>query len=308
MNRRIFDCFLFNAELDLLEFRLDLLDGVVDHHVVVEAPRTYSGAAKPLHYGENRDRFERHADRIIHIVVDDLPLPDPGENGRWVPENFQRRAIARGLTDAGGDDLLLLCDVDEVPDPAVLAAVADDITGPVALEMSLAFLRANWLSRASWRDAKLAPIGTFADPQALRLASPALLVREAGAHFSYLMGESEVRDKLRTYAHDEFDVPMFTDPNFLRACIAGRIFPLTNEALIVQSPADLGAVPRALLAARPELFEFGGLPAPVVRRILGSYLGHRQSSRLPAPARRALDAAFARSVGGSEPDRVPSRP
>ena len=45
MNRRIFDCFLFNAELDLLEFRLDLLDGVVDHHVVVEAPRTYSGAA-----------------------------------------------------------------------------------------------------------------------------------------------------------------------------------------------------------------------------------------------------------------------
>src|SRR5215831_3102956 len=102
---RVFDCFTFATELDLLEFRLDLLDPVVDRFVIVEAPRSHAGDPKPLTFDENRARFARHLPKIEHIVVDDLPPPVPD---RWVPENFQRDAISRGLHDAHADDLVTI--------------------------------------------------------------------------------------------------------------------------------------------------------------------------------------------------------
>lgn len=297
MSRRVFDCFLFNAELDLLEFRLDLLADLVDHHVVVEAPRTYSGESKPLHFAENQARFARHADRITHVMVDDLPLPDPAQNGRWLPENFQRRAIARGLTEAEPDDIVLLCDVDEIPDPAVLSTVIGGLTQPVALDMRLSYLRANWTSSQRWTLAKAAPFGSFDDLQQLRIMPSSLLVPSAGCHFSYLMGDDQISVKLRTYAHDEFDTPLFTDPHFLRTCIAGGFFPLTNEPLRMVPLTDLDAVQRKLLAVRPDLFDFDGLPSPWLRHLMHGYLKRRQSRHVPASARRGADAVLSRVVG-----------
>jgi len=294
MSRRLFDCFLFNAELDLLEFRLDLLADVVDRHVLVEAPRTYSGAAKPLHFAENAHRFARHADRIIHVVVDDLPMPDLGLAGRWAPELFQRRAISRGLTEAGGDDLILLCDVDEIPDPAVLAAVVERLAQPAAMEMPLSFLRANWISAVPWTLPRVAPVGSFDDLQQLRIDEPALLVRAAGCHFSYLMDDAEISRKMRDNAHVEFDTPVFTDPDFLQACTAGAVFPLTSELLTVAGPESLTAVQTALLTARPDAFLFDGVPPEWERRTLAAYARRRQSALLPTPVRRALDVGSRR--------------
>jgi len=293
MTRRLFDCFLFNAELDLLEFRLDLLADVVDHHVIVEAPRTHSGSVKPLHFAEHADRFARHADRIVHVVVDDLPLPDPGPAGRWVPENFQRRAIERGLVDAGPDDVVLLCDVDEIPDPAVLATVVERLAQPAAIEMQLSYLRANWTSAVPWTLPRVAPRGSFDDLQRLRVDEPALLVRSAGCHFSYLMDDEQISRKMRTYAHGEFDLPLYTDRGFLRACTAAAVFPLTNELLRVAGPGELDPVQRALLAARPDLFAFDDVPTPAVRRMLALFGHHRRSRWLPTTARRALDRTVA---------------
>jgi len=298
MSRRLFDCFLFNAELDLLEFRLDLLADVVDHHVLVEAPRTYSGTAKPLHFAENADRFARHAERIIHVVVDDLPMPDPGPAGRWVPELFQRRAIGRGLTEAAPDDVVLLCDVDEIPDPAVMAAVVEWLVLPVALEMQLSYLRANWMSAVPWTLPRMAPLGSFDDLQRLRIDEPALLVRAAGCHFSYLTDDAEISRKMRDNAHDEFDTPLFTDLDFLQACVAGAVFPLTNELLTVAGPETLSAVQTAMLAARPDAFRFDGVPPEWERRALAAYGHRRRAERLPTPVRRALDVGVRRLLNG----------
>ena len=111
---RLFDCFTFSDELDLLSFRLELLSDVVDGFVLVEAPRSFSGQPKPLVFQDNRDRFERYLSKVRHIVVSDLPDPIPT---RWIPEAFQRNAVERGLTDARDDDLILVSDVDEIFDP-----------------------------------------------------------------------------------------------------------------------------------------------------------------------------------------------
>src|SRR3954452_22854579 len=86
---RLYDCVVFNDELDLLEVRLRTAGEYVDVFVIVEAPRTFSGDDKPLVFGENRERFRRCDAQIRHVVVDDLPPPVPT---RWEPEVFQRDA------------------------------------------------------------------------------------------------------------------------------------------------------------------------------------------------------------------------
>ena len=111
---RIYDCFTFFNELDLLEMRLHILDDAVEHFVLVESTKTHSGETKELVFQKNKDRFSAFSKKIIHIVVSDMPKLDDGN--RWVLENFQRDAISRGLSGCRDDDIILISDLDEIPD------------------------------------------------------------------------------------------------------------------------------------------------------------------------------------------------
>lgn len=80
--RLIWDAFMFFNELDVLEMRLNELNSSVHKFVLVEATKTHSGNSKPLHYAENSHRFSAFYDKIVHIVVDDLPV----HSNPWVLE------------------------------------------------------------------------------------------------------------------------------------------------------------------------------------------------------------------------------
>ena len=67
---KVYDCFTFFNEFELLEIRLNELNPVVDKFVLVEATKTHQGKEKPLFYNENKDRFEKFKDKIIHVIVD----------------------------------------------------------------------------------------------------------------------------------------------------------------------------------------------------------------------------------------------
>ena len=116
---RLFDCFTFFNELDLLELRLLELDPLVHRFVLVEAPQTFTGLPKPLHFKLNRDRFERFLPKIVHVVLEEFPA---GLASAWDREHHSRRGIMHGLADAAPDDLVLISDVDEIPKPANLEA------------------------------------------------------------------------------------------------------------------------------------------------------------------------------------------
>ncbi len=114
---RVFDCFPFFNELDILEVRLAELDALVDCFVIVEATHTHTAKPKPLYYADNRKRYDRYAHKIIHVVVEDLPLEAPSH---WTREIYQREAIMRGLTEAHPDDRIITSDCDEIPKPDML--------------------------------------------------------------------------------------------------------------------------------------------------------------------------------------------
>ncbi|MHB1696717.1 MAG: hypothetical protein ACYCSQ_01205 [bacterium] len=67
---KVYDCFPFFNEFELLEIRLNELNQVVDKFVLVEATKTHQGKEKPLFYDKNKDSFKKFRDKIIHIVVD----------------------------------------------------------------------------------------------------------------------------------------------------------------------------------------------------------------------------------------------
>ena len=124
---KIIDCFIFYNELDLLTYRFNLLNDIVDYFIIVESTHTFIGKEKKLVFNENKHLFENFSDKIIHIIVDDLPYKHPniniGNNDVWNNEFFQRNAISRGISyikNLDQSDVIILADLDEIPDPYTL--------------------------------------------------------------------------------------------------------------------------------------------------------------------------------------------
>jgi len=111
----IYDVFPFFNELDLLRIRFETLYDVVDKFVLMEAPWTHQGDAKPLYFEENRHLFSDYDDKIIHVVMEAHPF-ERLKQDPWRLEELQRNAIYKTLqTCCGENDLILVSDVDEIP-------------------------------------------------------------------------------------------------------------------------------------------------------------------------------------------------
>ncbi|MER3417492.1 MAG: hypothetical protein C4312_08255 [Thermoflexus sp.] len=124
---RVYDCFPFFNELELLEIRLHELADVVDKFVLVEATTTHQGEKKPLYYKENSDKFARFRHKITHIVVDFPPRAVLSRLFRdvdvtWAREHYQREMILAGLQDCSPDDIIIISDADEIPCAETVAA------------------------------------------------------------------------------------------------------------------------------------------------------------------------------------------
>jgi beta-1,4-mannosyl-glycoprotein beta-1,4-N-acetylglucosaminyltransferase len=122
---KIYDCFTFFNELEVLEIRLNILNDYVDYFVIVEATKTHAGKPKELYYLKNKNKFKKFENKIIHVIVDDMPEI---KESRWELENFQRNAIIRGLKNCEPDDIILISDVDEIPNPKKFKQMKEILT------------------------------------------------------------------------------------------------------------------------------------------------------------------------------------
>jgi beta-1,4-mannosyl-glycoprotein beta-1,4-N-acetylglucosaminyltransferase len=108
---KIYDCFSYWDEDLLLDLRLNILDKYVDYFVIVEGNRTWQNNSKKLQF--NIERFKNFRDKIIYVPVEDMP----GGDNPYRRENFQRNCILRGLKKAKDEDIILISDLDEIPNP-----------------------------------------------------------------------------------------------------------------------------------------------------------------------------------------------
>jgi len=112
----VIDCIPFFNELDILKLRLHILDPLVDRFVIEEATHTFSGLPKDLCFEKNKEMFEEFLPKITYLVVDN----SPEEISTHERDKFQKNALAKALTDVSDEDVLILSDVDEIPNPIVL--------------------------------------------------------------------------------------------------------------------------------------------------------------------------------------------
>lgn len=111
---KIYDCFSYWDEDLLLDLRLNILNDYVDYFVIVEGNKTWQNNQKKLRF--DIQKFSKFKNKIIYIPVEDMP----DGNNPYLRENFQRNCITRGLKKSSPDDLILISDLDEIPNPKVL--------------------------------------------------------------------------------------------------------------------------------------------------------------------------------------------
>lgn len=110
----IYDCFQYFDEDHMVDLRLNILNDYVDYFVIIEGNKTWQNNLKSFKFDINR--FDKFRNKIIYIQVKDLPDGDDP----YLRENFQRNCILRGIQDAKEDDLILISDLDEIPNPKKL--------------------------------------------------------------------------------------------------------------------------------------------------------------------------------------------
>ena len=108
---KIYDCFSYWDEDLLLDLRLKILNDHVDYFVIVEGNNTWQNNSKKLKF--NINRFPNFKKKIIYIPVEDMPDGDDP----YLRENFQRNCILRGLKSSSEDDIIIISDLDEIPNP-----------------------------------------------------------------------------------------------------------------------------------------------------------------------------------------------
>ena len=124
---KIYDCFQFFDENMMLDLRLNVLNEHVHKFVIVENSFMHSGIEKKPVF--NINNFPKFKDKIIYILVDKLPeglfdvdkITDKDTKGSRIIDNTlkiehnQRNFIMKGLDKSNDDDLIIVSDVDEIP-------------------------------------------------------------------------------------------------------------------------------------------------------------------------------------------------
>jgi Glycosyltransferase family 17 len=231
---KVYDCFTFFNELDLLEIRLQELYDVVDYFVIAESNMSHSGKPKEYTLLENMARFEQWSDKIRRIAVDDMPVTD----NSWVREKFQRDALSRGLTDVESDDLIIISDLDEIPRAEIIEMIKEDENQYERYVLQVPLFRykfnfLKWYQPVINNQMIVTRAHVFTNPERERDYTHAWLppapdvvyLEHAGWHFSYLGDDKNAVHKLQNFAHTEQNVPEIVDVFSIDRMIADKCGP-----------------------------------------------------------------------------------
>ena len=227
----------FDEEV-VLDLRLNTLDRYVDYFVIVESTFTHRGDKRNLKF--NHKKFEKFKDKIIYLTFDKEPdgieaiyeNDSEGEKSRKYilnaakRENGQRDHIADGLFKASPKDLILISDVDEIPnlEEIKLENLKEKI---LMFQQDMFYYKFDLkLPNMVWSGTKGCRKKDLLSPQWLRNIkdkkyslfrldiifskikyNSIKFIKDGGWHFSNIKSPEEIEHKLKSYLHHrEFDV------------------------------------------------------------------------------------------------------
>ena len=228
----IYDCFMYFDEDLLLDLRLNSLNNYVKKFVITEATYAHNGNKKELRFDINK--FSKFKDKITYIVVDRKPEniinPVKGEakekrgekliiNG-MLRDYFQRECLMDGVVDALDDDLILISDLDEIPNLNNLdtSIINNNI---LFFEQKIFYYKLNLIyDEFIWHGTRATKKKNLLSPQWLRNIkaknyskwrldtffskkkySNLLFIKNGGWHFTSLKTPEKLEKKLLNFAH-----------------------------------------------------------------------------------------------------------
>lgn len=232
---KIFDTFTFYNELDLLELRMNILSDVVDYFVINEATITFTGKKKPLYFAENKERFKKWEDKIIHhVTVDDNETLEKYWNGvpyhrsmlegdiYKLPMHYQRdcfhkdSAIYALLDRASDDDIIITSDADEIANPEVIKVINEwfDPNNHYVLRGPVYYYGLNLLCEPKWMGPRISTMKMLKSMSVDKLRqshTEAWKIDDAAWSWSFFGNADTIRQKMDAYAHQEHNTPQFRD-------------------------------------------------------------------------------------------------
>ena len=226
----------FDEEV-VLDLRLNTLDKYVDYFVIVESSFTHRGDKRNLKF--DHKKFEKFKDKIIYLTFDKEPdgieavyeNDNEGEKSRKYilnaakRENGQRDYIVNGLQKASSEDLILISDVDEIPNLEEINL--DDLKEKILMfQQDMFYYKFDLkLPNMIWSGTKGCRKKDLLSPQWLRNIkdkkyslfrldiifskikyNSIKFIKNGGWHFSNIKSPKEIEHKLKSYLHHrEFD-------------------------------------------------------------------------------------------------------
>ena len=226
----------FDEEV-VLDLRLNTLDKYIDYFVIVESSFTHKGDKRELKF--NSKKFEKFQKKIIYKVYDKFPENletvndsdnDSIKGNKHIMnalkrENGQRNYITEGLIESKDNDIILISDVDEIPN-------LEEIKFEKINEKIFMFRQDMFyykfdlkLPNIIWSGTKGCRKKDLVSPQWLRNIkdkkysifrfdtlfsnkkySSIKFIDKGGWHFSNIKSATEIEHKLKSYLHHaEFD-------------------------------------------------------------------------------------------------------
>lgn len=237
MSTRIFDCFLFRDEFDLLELRLRYLWHYVDRFVVIHGSHSFQGETLPNPLDPLPPRLAPFSQKLHSYRVE---LPVVQEKDPWKLERTQRNASLMALSEAGvlNSDVVILSDVDEIWFRSIhdqLLRLGERNTSPSArlsILMWDSYFFSNVVRDSPWCPVFALPWSEFSqiDPFAIRTAPVERRVEGlAGWHLTYAGGVEAILRKQRTFAHTEFQNTKYITRDWIENCIASLSDPYERD-------------------------------------------------------------------------------
>lgn len=236
---KIYDCFLFFNELDLLQIRLEVLYPYVDYFIISECDSTFSGLEKPFYFEDNKHLFEKYSDKIIHIKNFDTQYYKDVKNthdgkkkiifdeilnwynsnnsdwksySHWCLEVLHREYVKLAMDSCEDDDIIIFSDLDEIPNPQIIQKLKTnfDLEENYVLLQNFFYFYVNVLSQTNW----FGPVIT----KFKHLKSKSLndlrndrenfkKIFDGGWHLSFMGGKERVMTKIKSWGHQEYNLP-----------------------------------------------------------------------------------------------------
>lgn len=237
---KIYDCFQFFNELDLLEIRLELLYNHVDFFVISETNKTHSDVKKPLYFQENKEKFSKYMDKIIHITEEfpenilnmgkkngsdkysqqyniiseryDIEENEGGlkQHPTFCRDYLQKEFIKFGLIDCDDDDIIMISDLDEFPKPEVVKEIKEKKLYNHCVLQDCFYYHINTMAHTNWYGNYIVKYEDTKNVSLTHLKNKRVnftMIHNGGWHFSFMGGKERVKQKIQAYAHQELNLP-----------------------------------------------------------------------------------------------------